>query len=143
MNLEKKPRQSTDLAEYDFIVPKNFIELQVGAKFSTFEKSEKSGFSQKSWFFLGKSKIQVFDLHWFSELMLFLQEKKPNKYFHWKSMQIEEKNQKKQFPLKINENQNPTMLFLGNWYFGGYAEAHDHNQWLLLWEEVIFWGGSD
>ena len=30
MNLEKKPRQSTDLAEYDFIVPKNFIELQAG-----------------------------------------------------------------------------------------------------------------
>ena len=23
-NLEKKPRQSTDLEEYDFVVPKNF-----------------------------------------------------------------------------------------------------------------------
>ena len=25
LNLEKKPRESTDLEEYDFIVPKNFF----------------------------------------------------------------------------------------------------------------------
>ena len=61
-NLEKKPRQSTDLEEYDFVVPKNFIELQVGAKFSTFEKSGKSRFSEKSHlFFLGKSNFEVGD----------------------------------------------------------------------------------
>ena len=36
-NLEKKPRQSTDLEEYVFKVPNNFIELRVGAKLSKFE----------------------------------------------------------------------------------------------------------
>ena len=57
MEKQKKARQSTDLEEYVFKVPKNFIELQVGAKFSTFEKSEKSGFSEKSGLFFWESEI--------------------------------------------------------------------------------------
>ena len=55
MEKQKKTRQSTDLEEYVFKVPKNFIELQVGAKFSTFEKSEKSGFSEKILLFFGNT----------------------------------------------------------------------------------------
>ena len=56
-NLVKKPRQSTDLEEYDFVVPKNFMELQVGAKYSTFEKSKNPDFPKKSGLFFWESQI--------------------------------------------------------------------------------------
>ena len=68
MEKQKKARQSTDLEEYVFKVPKNFIELQVGAKFSTFEKSEKSGFSEKSGLFFWESEIWLNHMMGISEL---------------------------------------------------------------------------
>ena len=72
MEKQKKARQSTDLEEYVFKVPKNFIELQVGAKFSTFEKSEKSGFSEKiPLLFFWESEIWLNHMVGISELQFF------------------------------------------------------------------------